>query len=188
MGRTRRGAKNISVGCIEAGDKVVYKDDLNESLSKIGLKISVPALADVPKSLQDSWDLITEEKKGYHFKVELLRRLVAKYKPLHSVKNELNRLEPEANNYYQIDVVNVSTNSDFTPVITNVYAANGEIAFSEDALNSLIVPSATADYFIEVSSLDSNTGSYEVSVSQPEDIQADKNTSGVLVLIKPPEE
>ncbi len=88
----------------------------------------------------------------------------------------------EANNYYQIDVVNISTNSDFTPVITNVYAADGEIAFSEDALSNLIVPSATADYFIEVSSLDSNTGSYEVSVSQPEDIQADKNTSGVLVI------
>jgi tetratricopeptide (TPR) repeat protein len=96
-------AQKVFISAIaEAGDKSVNQAQLDNLLSTIGIKISVPALADAPKSLQDSWDLITEDdKKGYHFKVELLRRLVAKYKPLHSVKNELNRLEPEANNYYQ---------------------------------------------------------------------------------------
>jgi tetratricopeptide (TPR) repeat protein len=95
-------AQKVFVSAIaEAGDKIVSKEQLNNLLSTIGIKISVPALADAPKSLQDNWDLITEDKNGYSFKVELLRRLVAKYKPLHSVKNELNRLEPEANNYYQ---------------------------------------------------------------------------------------
>jgi tetratricopeptide (TPR) repeat protein len=95
-------AQKVFISAIaEADYKIVTKEKLNNLLSSIGIKISVPALADAPKSLQYSWDLITENKKGYHFKVELLRRLVAKYKPLHSVKNELNRLEPEANNYYQ---------------------------------------------------------------------------------------
>lgn len=84
------------------GDKVVTKNQLSASLSKIGIKISVPALENAPKSLlSNGWDLLEEEKNGYRFKVELLRLLVAKYKPLHLVKDELNRLEPEANNYYK---------------------------------------------------------------------------------------
>jgi tetratricopeptide (TPR) repeat protein len=95
-------AQKVFISAIaEAGDKVVFKEDLNKSLSKIGLKISIPALEEAPESLMKSWDLIIEDKKGYHFKVELLRRLIAKYKPLHSVKSQLNRLEPEANNHYQ---------------------------------------------------------------------------------------
>jgi len=95
-------AQKVFVSAVaQAGDRTVTKEQLNNHLSKIGLKISVPALAEAPKSLEDSWDLIKEEQNGYRFKVELLRRLVAKYQPLHSVKKSLNHLEPEANNYYQ---------------------------------------------------------------------------------------
>lgn len=97
-------AQKVFISAIaEAGDKkkIMTKEQLYNLLSTIGIKILVPALEEAPKSLQSSWDLIKEEKNGYRFKVELLRRLVAKYKPIHSVKKELNILQPEANNYYQ---------------------------------------------------------------------------------------
>ncbi len=97
-------AQKVFISALAAASdkkKIVTQEQLNNLLFTIGLKISVPALADAPKSLQDSWDLIKAEKNGYRFKVELLRRLFGKYKQLHSLKNELNRLEPEANNYYQ---------------------------------------------------------------------------------------
>jgi tetratricopeptide (TPR) repeat protein len=97
-------AQKVFISAVaEAGDKkkIVTQEQLNNLLSTIGIKISVPALADAPKSLQESWDLIKTDKNGYRFNVELLRHLVAKYKPLYKVKDTLNRLEPEANNYYQ---------------------------------------------------------------------------------------
>jgi len=85
-----------------AGNKIVAKDQLNASLAKIGMKISVPTMENAHRSLRpNGWDLLNEERNGYRFKVELLRLLVAKYKPLQLVKDELNRLEPEANSYYE---------------------------------------------------------------------------------------
>lgn len=83
-------------------NKFTTKKQLDTLLSTIGIKISVPALTFAPQFLKNEWDLIIENKSGcYSFKVNLLRRLFAHYKPLHSVKHELNRLEPEANKYYQ---------------------------------------------------------------------------------------
>jgi hypothetical protein len=96
-------AQKVFISAVaEAGNKIVTKDELNASLSKIGIKISVPALENAPQSLEpNGWDLIKKERNGYGVKVELLRLLVAKYKPLALVKDELNRLEPEANRYYE---------------------------------------------------------------------------------------
>jgi len=110
------GAINWLWGGLEAAQKVfiaavaqasknnkpVKKEQLDHLLSTIGIKISVPALTDAPHFLQHDWDLITENKKNYYsFNVRLLQRLFAHYKPLHSVKNELNRLEPKAHQYCQ---------------------------------------------------------------------------------------
>lgn len=97
-------AQKVFISAVaEASEKkTATKEQLDHLLSTIGIKISVPALVNAPQSLQENWDLIIEDKKkGYSFKVELLRRLVIKYKPLYSIKNELNSLEPEANNHYQ---------------------------------------------------------------------------------------
>jgi hypothetical protein len=90
-----------------------------------------------------------------------------------------------ANNYYRIQTINVSDNADFVPVVNAVYNASGEVAFTQTDLDNLIIPSATADYFIEIASQDTLTGDYQVSVTQPEDISADKQTSGIVVLDTP---
>ncbi len=97
-------AQKVFISAMAGEDnKIVTKVQLNASLSKIGIKISVPALENAPQSLEtNGWDVIKEERNGYGIKVELLRLLVAKYKPLHLVKDELNRLEPEANSYYEL--------------------------------------------------------------------------------------
>lgn len=49
--------------------------------------------------LQD-WDIIEPADDGYRFRIELLRRWIAEYKPLNQVQEELDRIEPVANNLY----------------------------------------------------------------------------------------
>ena len=54
----------------------------------------------MPRTLQD-WDLIEPANGGYRFRVELLRRWIAEYKPLNKVQEELDHIEPVADSLYK---------------------------------------------------------------------------------------
>ncbi len=85
----------------EADAHIIPKSQLQSSLHKIGIQAQVPALENALKALAEGWDLIELLEKGYRFQVELLRQWIVKYKPLSSIKAELDCIQPEADNYYR---------------------------------------------------------------------------------------
>ncbi len=81
-------------------DPVFSEDDLSIALQEAGIQILVKELDLAPQTLVD-WQMWERMDTGYRFFVELFRRWVARYRPLDSVKDELNRLNPVADNHYQ---------------------------------------------------------------------------------------
>jgi tetratricopeptide (TPR) repeat protein len=92
----------VASALAEAGAGEITEKQLKNLLRENGLQVFISKLQDAPRVLQE-WDLIEQVKGGsYHFRVELLRRWITDYKPLHSVQEELDRIQPIADNYYQI--------------------------------------------------------------------------------------
>jgi tetratricopeptide (TPR) repeat protein len=83
-----------------AGAKPITEDQLEQLLHESGVRVVIRELQNAPVLLQD-WDLIEPVvDSGYRFRVELLRRWVADYKPLSRVQEELDNIEPVANDFY----------------------------------------------------------------------------------------
>jgi tetratricopeptide (TPR) repeat protein len=84
----------------EAGPGPITQDELERLLRESGVRVVIRELQDAPLLLQD-WDLLEPADGGYRFRVELLRRWIAENKPLRRVQEELDRIEPVAENYYR---------------------------------------------------------------------------------------
>ncbi len=84
----------------EAGPGPITQDALERLLHESGVRVVIQELQDAPQLLQD-WDLIEPTDGGYRFRVELLRRWIADHKPLRRVQEELDRIEPVAQNLYR---------------------------------------------------------------------------------------
>jgi tetratricopeptide (TPR) repeat protein len=86
----------------EAGVKSMIDDtQLKQILSERGVPVRNRELHNAPHLLQE-WDLIEAMEKGYRFHVELIRRWIAKNKPLHQVQNEWDRLDSNADMLYHV--------------------------------------------------------------------------------------
>jgi tetratricopeptide (TPR) repeat protein len=83
-----------------AGAKLITENELEDLLRESGVRVIIRELQNAPRLLQD-WDLIEPVDDGYHFRVELLRRWVADYKPLNRVQEDLDHIEPVSNSLYQ---------------------------------------------------------------------------------------
>lgn len=84
-----------------AGARSISQDALEGLLHESGVRLVMRELRDAPQILED-WDLIEPTEGGYRFRVELLRRWIAKTKPLNRVQKELDYVEPLAERYYGI--------------------------------------------------------------------------------------
>ncbi len=87
----------------EAGPGCISPDDLERVLRESGVRVVIRELQNAPQLLQD-WDFIEPADDGgggYRFRVELLRQWIAQHKPLRRVQEELDRIEPVAENLYQ---------------------------------------------------------------------------------------
>jgi len=84
----------------EAGPGPITQKELERLLRESGIRVVIRELQDAPKLLQD-WDLIEPVEGGHRFRVELLRRWIAEYKPLCRVQEGLDRIEPAAENLYR---------------------------------------------------------------------------------------
>jgi tetratricopeptide (TPR) repeat protein len=83
-----------------AGPGPITQDELEHLLQESGVRAIIRELKEAPQVLQ-KWDMIEPIRGGYRFRVELLRRWIANHKPLKSVQEELDRIEPAAENLYQ---------------------------------------------------------------------------------------
>ncbi len=84
----------------EAGPDPITQEQLEHLLRESGVRVVIRELQNAPQLLQD-WDLIEPANGGYRYRVELLRRWIAGYKPLRRVQEELDRIEPAAENLYR---------------------------------------------------------------------------------------
>ena len=84
----------------QAGPGTVTEDDLHRLLQESGIRIIIRELRDAPRLLQE-WDLLEPADGGYRFRVELLRRWIADHYPLQIVQQELDYIQPAAENLYQ---------------------------------------------------------------------------------------
>jgi len=84
----------------EVKDEVITQDQLIESLNQSGVRLIARELEIAPETLMD-WKLLDHVDKGYIFSVPLLKRWVSLNRPLRRVKDELDRLDPLAENLFQ---------------------------------------------------------------------------------------
>ena len=90
----------VTAALAAAGDRPVTDDDLEKLMHESGIRILVRDLHDAPQLLQ-SWDILEPVEGGYTFRVELLRRWLTVHKPLSRVQQDLDRIQPAAENLFQ---------------------------------------------------------------------------------------
>ncbi len=90
----------VASALAEAGPTAITPEGLERLLHESGVRVVIRELQTAPRLLQD-WDLIEPTDNGYRFRVELLRRWIAENKPLHRVQEEMDYVEPVAENLYQ---------------------------------------------------------------------------------------
>ncbi|MEW5989185.1 MAG: AAA family ATPase, partial [Chloroflexota bacterium] len=83
-----------------AGPGSISQEGLERVLQESGVRVVIRELQNAPQLLQD-WDLIEPSNGGYSFRVELLRRWLVEHRPLNRVQEELDRIEPVAENLYR---------------------------------------------------------------------------------------
>ncbi len=92
--------KVVAAALAEAGPIVVDDDRLGAILSDSGVRILIRELRDAPRLLQD-WDILEPADGGYRFRVKLLRRWIALHHPLARTQDELDHIQPVADNLFQ---------------------------------------------------------------------------------------
>jgi len=86
-----------------AGAEIISASDLELLLKNSGARMFHKELENAQYRLlqQEELKLIEPVDGGYCFRVELLRRWIEKYKPLSQVREELEKIIPDADNAYQ---------------------------------------------------------------------------------------
>lgn len=90
----------VAAALAEAGSGVITQMELEQRLQESGVRILIGELQNAPKVLQD-WDLILEQEDGFCFRVELLRQWISERKALSRVQEEIDRIQPVAENLFQ---------------------------------------------------------------------------------------
>lgn len=90
----------VMAAMAEVKEEVITQDKLIEVLNQSGVRLVARELEFAPETLID-WELLIELEGGYRFAVPLLSRWVLVNRPLRRVKEELDRLNPLAENLFQ---------------------------------------------------------------------------------------
>jgi TPR repeat protein/tetratricopeptide (TPR) repeat protein len=95
------GARVVAAALAHAGAEAATEEVLHATLRQSGVSEIVRELVEAP-ALLSRWDLIeATAPKTWRFRVELLRRLVDRYKPLTAIKHELEQIEPAADRFFR---------------------------------------------------------------------------------------
>ncbi len=93
----------VTSALAEAGPVPITAEQLEKRLHESGVRVVIRDLQNAPRQLEE-WDILEPAADALRFRVELLRRWVMAYKPLHRVQEELDHIEPVAQNLYQAAV------------------------------------------------------------------------------------
>lgn len=89
----------VMAAMAEVPEEVITRDRLVETLNQSGVRLIVRQLEVAPDTLVE-WDVLQPIQDGYRFTVPLLRQWVVKNRPLRRVKEDLDRLNPLAENLF----------------------------------------------------------------------------------------
>jgi len=84
-----------------ADKALITEDELTTILQHHGIRILIRELELAPKTLID-WEMLRRAEGGYSSFIELMRRWVAERKPFPKVKDELDHVNPIADQQYQL--------------------------------------------------------------------------------------
>lgn len=104
----------VASSLAEHGASPVSMDELEQILRQSGVRIMMGQLTEAPARLRD-WDLLeaeAEDPRRFRFKVELLRQWITQHRPFASVREYLDRLNPEADDYYNRALDRWNSNKD----------------------------------------------------------------------------
>jgi tetratricopeptide (TPR) repeat protein len=90
----------VASALAKAGPGAISDERLRRVLQESGVQVVIRDLTEAPKLLQ-GWDLVEAVDGGHRFRVELLRRWIAQFKPLSRVQEELDKINPLAEALYQ---------------------------------------------------------------------------------------
>lgn len=94
-------ARAVAASLAPAGPEGMTEDALLDALRENGARVIIPALRAAPEALAGA-DLLESPAPGrYRFRVELLRRLVARYKPPANAHHDLDLIDPAAEDLYR---------------------------------------------------------------------------------------
>ena len=94
-------ARVVASALAKAGPGTISEEALQGVLRENGVRVLMRELRDAPKLL-GQWDIVEPDGGGHRFRGELLRRWIVRYKPLGRVQQELDRIEPMAENLYRV--------------------------------------------------------------------------------------
>jgi len=89
----------VASALAQSGPAAVDEVGLERILRDGGVRIIIRELQNAPQLLQD-WDLLEPADGGYVFRVELLRQWIENNRPLKRVQQEMDRVQPLAENLY----------------------------------------------------------------------------------------
>jgi TolA-binding protein len=90
----------IAAAVAEADQQSITDENLEKYLYDNGIRVFIRQLQNAPRVLQD-WNLLEYRNDGYHFRVELIRRWVKENKALRRIQDDLDNIDPIAENLYQ---------------------------------------------------------------------------------------
>jgi tetratricopeptide (TPR) repeat protein len=90
----------VMAAMAEAKSNVISQEEIEDILNQSGVRLIVRELKIAPMTLID-WGLLRSVENNYRFAVPLLREWVKSNRPLIRVKEELDRLDPLAENLFQ---------------------------------------------------------------------------------------
>jgi tetratricopeptide (TPR) repeat protein len=90
----------VASALAQAGPGSISLEELETVLRDSGVRVLIGELQNAPETLE-KWDLLEKNIGSYRFRVELLRRWLLMRKPLSQVQDELDRIQPVAENLFQ---------------------------------------------------------------------------------------
>jgi formylglycine-generating enzyme required for sulfatase activity len=97
-------AERIIFSAIAEGTEegqVLDEDQIVEVLQEHGIRILIRELELAPRTLVE-WEMLCRVDGGYRFFIELMRRWVERHKPLARVRDELDRVDVVADQFFQL--------------------------------------------------------------------------------------
>jgi tetratricopeptide (TPR) repeat protein len=90
----------VMAAMAEVGEEIISQDQIENVLNQSGVRLVARELKIAPMTLVE-WDLLHPIEKNYQFAVPLLQQWVKNNRPLVRVKDELDKLDPLAENLYK---------------------------------------------------------------------------------------